>query len=760
MKTLFKILLAAIMTLSAGAVTVSAENEPEPVSFGIAATDTITLSPAQANTDELTNELTDIQIRIIQDSVRYAINNRLRNISLMEAFIKYDMTQIEYDEYGNIRYSDFYNKTSAVANVVQDFLSDHPEYFYAHIADTMPCSGVYVRDDNSNNYITILSDMTVIEYPEPFGIYEVDDNGDRVFLGVDEELLAGEIEYVDTEIDRIIDEMSAYGVNSAFDSALWLHDYLVNRFTYDSRFYSEDQEISDSAYRYINDVLRNNTAVCSGYTAVYKYVLNKIGVECVSAYNYDELHEWAIVKLGGNWYHVDPTFDDPTFSVDLIDMEATGQLGYVSHEMFLLTDSEIEKYDSHHGYYVSAVNDVVCNSKKYSNAAWHNDVETLVGFVGSDRYYAAYTNSNTVTIYKCGEELSNPTAFCTVNTHWTFPDGISTIAGYFGGMGAYDKYLYINTSDSFLRIDTTEKNPKAVEVYKHPIKDEALFGSCIVDGVLYYAVGIFVGDNYYEGTGDGQAIKILGHHVYFEEYGITYVRSQHVRDGEKATEPEVSVDGYVLEGWYTDEEFTNKWDFDTVLTESITLYANWQVVSDVTFMSGDETLGTVSMNIGATIPPPDYAKYGKVIEGWYLDAELTQPWDFNMPVTSDITLYANWQDIELEDEALFKRQFTANNGAPMITGDINIGILNFNPVAQKTPTYMLAIYEDGVLVASRINDTGLFVLTDEDGIECTDFRKSYTYKLFIWDDNMMPYIDAIESYVLIGFVPQDADITG
>ena len=178
MKKLLSILLAAIMMLSAGAVTASAENEADPVNFDIAAEDIIPLSVVKASNDY---ELTDIQVRIIQDSVRYAINNRLRNISLMEAFIEYDMTQVEYDESGNIiSYPDFSKKATAVGQVVQDFLSDHPEYFYAHIVDIMTFRGVYVKDDNSNGYITIFSDITVIEYPEPFGIYEVDKNGNYI----------------------------------------------------------------------------------------------------------------------------------------------------------------------------------------------------------------------------------------------------------------------------------------------------------------------------------------------------------------------------------------------------------------------------------------------------------------------------------------------------------------------------------------------------------------------------------------------------
>ncbi len=36
------------------------------------------------------------------------------------------------------------------------------------------------------------------------------------------------------------------------------------------------------------------------------------------------------------------------------------------------------------------------------------------------------------------------------------------------------------------------------------------------------------------------------------------------------------------------------------------------------------------------------ARSGWEVEGWYLDAECTQKYDFDTPVTSDLTLYANW----------------------------------------------------------------------------------------------------------------------
>ena len=68
-----------------------------------------------------------------------------------------------------------------------------------------------------------------------------------------------------------------------------------------------------------------------------------------------------------------------------------------------------------------------------------------------------------------------------------------------------------------------------------------------------------------------------------ESYEVTFdskdgssVEAQSVVKGEKATEPaEPTKDGYVFDGWYTDEVYTTAYNFDDAVTASMTLYAKW-----------------------------------------------------------------------------------------------------------------------------------------------------------------------------------------
>jgi uncharacterized repeat protein (TIGR02543 family) len=45
---------------------------------------------------------------------------------------------------------------------------------------------------------------------------------------------------------------------------------------------------------------------------------------------------------------------------------------------------------------------------------------------------------------------------------------------------------------------------------------------------------------------------------------------------------------------------------------------------------------------GVISRPADPTRAGYTFAGWYSDAELTQPFDFNTPVSADLTLYAKW----------------------------------------------------------------------------------------------------------------------
>mgnify|MGYP002575639827 CR=1 FL=1 len=68
-----------------------------------------------------------------------------------------------------------------------------------------------------------------------------------------------------------------------------------------------------------------------------------------------------------------------------------------------------------------------------------------------------------------------------------------------------------------------------------------------------------------------------------------------VENGSKIEAPELVTDGTPIAGWYTDPDFTNKWDFDNdVVSENMSLYPKWKTSLGlrVTRLAGDDCYGT------------------------------------------------------------------------------------------------------------------------------------------------------------------------
>ncbi len=148
-------------------------------------------------------------------------------------------------------------------------------------------------------------------------------------------------------VDRIISEVVEPGM-SDYETAKALHDYLVLNCAYDMRLYSGN--MPDTAYTAYG-ALVDGTAVCAGYAKAYQALLEACGIECeyVSGYGNGGRHGWNIVQIGGEWYHVDTTWDDP-----IPDRE-----GYVRYNYFLKSDAVMGR--DHSGWNSSHA----CTSTKY-----------------------------------------------------------------------------------------------------------------------------------------------------------------------------------------------------------------------------------------------------------------------------------------------------------------------------------------------------------------------------------------------------------
>ena len=141
------------------------------------------------------------------------------------------------------------------------------------------------------------------------------------------------------------------------DKALYLHDALLK-----SVYYSGSG--NDDVY-YAKGLFVNGHGVCSGYAEAYKLLLAEAGITSTSVVSAKMDHEWVYVNLNGNWYHVDPTWDDTTAT-------SAG----ISHEYFLLNDEEAQKETTrkHTDWYFMENNSYASTSTTYSGSFLHDIV--------------------------------------------------------------------------------------------------------------------------------------------------------------------------------------------------------------------------------------------------------------------------------------------------------------------------------------------------------------------------------------------------
>lgn len=264
-------------------------------------------------------------------------------------------------------------------------------------------------------------------------------------------------EAIQTALQCVNDSMSDA------EKLLALHDYLAQHVSYDTTLSNY------SAF----DALVNRSAVCQGYTLAYKVLLDEIGIESTYAHSVAMNHIWNVVKLDGQWYHVDVTWDDPLLGQN--DMT-----GYAGHEYFLNSDDKITE-----GEHYSWQCDYQCDDKSYDGGWYWLDTETAVIFRGDGIYYFRTSyDRGTMTLVK-READGAESDLLTLSMFWPVWGSTDPFFGPYASLSQDDTGLYYNDGQSIYRYTETEG---PTQVYTYPCNDGVLYGSHYVDGKMELGV--------------------------------------------------------------------------------------------------------------------------------------------------------------------------------------------------------------------------------------------------------------------------------
>jgi hypothetical protein len=140
----------------------------------------------------------------------------------------------------------------------------------------------------------------------------------------------------------VIGELIFEGMDD-YEKELAIHDWIIEWADYDKEAsdngpFARPDPDNDNPY----GLLVNKKAICTGYSSTFQLFMDLLGIECItvngsSGDSYSE-HSWNMVKIGGQWYCVDVTWNDPI---------GVGQNDSRMHEYFNVT-SEFMRQTAHH----------------------------------------------------------------------------------------------------------------------------------------------------------------------------------------------------------------------------------------------------------------------------------------------------------------------------------------------------------------------------------------------------------------------------
>ena len=261
----------------------------------------------------------------------------------------------------------------------------------------------------------------------------------------------------------------------------------------------------------------------------------------------------------------------------------------------------------------------------------------------------------------------------------------------YGLLGEYDKDYFVGepkkVGDDWLCDISYDPDPyvaefnKAFPTPKHIQNDEK-----IVPVTL-----IWVGGSWQIKT-QGRVLVTEVYTVTFDSYGGTPVPpKQEVEYGLTATKPaDPTLKGYTFAFWYLgeDEQNATAYDFNTPVTGDITLTAKWNINKyTVTFNSYGGTpvppVQEVEYGLTAT-KPADPTLKGYTFAFWYLgeDEQNATAYDFDTPVTENITLTAKWNINK------YTVTFDTDGGTPVPPAqEVEYGLTATEPAAPEKTGY-------------------------------------------------------------------------
>lgn len=410
------------------------------------------------------------------------------------------------------------------------------------------------------------------------------------------------------------------------------HDWIINKVQYSEKYIEYDDRIQAAGTPLEKELIQNeryqwelsqgytqsaystfctSQTVCAGYTQAFSLLCNAVGIETIGITS--EGHAWNQVRIFGNWYGVDCTWDDP--------VSGNGKQ-YLLYDYFDRSEEYMLRADSSNYHvsekYYANYNRPKCNydstaaegeeeSKKRSKPGVIPEEYKITEKAGTPGITASISGAQTTVTLSC-PTTGTPVYYYTLD----------------GTAPSVSKTRSIRVTGNMIQYSGSKTIKIIASMEGYLESDEASYTTILPS----YTVSFY--------TGSGSAVS-----------------PQKITLGEQVNvPPNPTRAGYTFEGWFRDSACQTAWIFSSDKVEdNLTLYAKWTPVKyKITYnlnKGKNHKSNPASYNIASkTITLKDPTRKGYIFKGWYSDSKFKKKvTKITAGSTGSQKLYAKWTKV-------------------------------------------------------------------------------------------------------------------
>ena len=266
---------------------------------------------------------------------------------------------------------------------------------------------------------------------------------------------------LDTALQEVKSKIDISGMSDE-EIVLAYHEYLTSTVAYAYEDYFNGTIAVNHGYDMYGALVKHS-CVCQGYAETMFYLLREAGLSCAIASSENINHAWNIVKIHGNWYHIDATWDDPVWDMP----------GRSYHDYFLVSFDTMNKNTLIN--HTKDRTDMVVSAQwgdtyttavdtTYESGKFWNGIEKAIFY--KDGYWYSISEGSSKTSFNINKYQYSTNinkVLYSGTAKWTTPSG-GYYPGVYSSIYLRGDNLYFTTPDSLNKIDITSTNVTPTEL--------------------------------------------------------------------------------------------------------------------------------------------------------------------------------------------------------------------------------------------------------------------------------------------------------